>query len=57
MNSLPENLDTLNHEIIHLETEDSALKKETDEKSKRRLEEVEEILAKKKAEQQKLFNE
>ncbi|MBQ5492936.1 MAG: AAA family ATPase, partial [Mycoplasmataceae bacterium] len=38
MNSLPENLDTLNHEIIHLETEDSALKKETDEKSKRRLE-------------------
>ena len=57
MNSLPENLDTLNHEIIHLETEDSALKKETDEKSKRRLEEVEEILAKKKTEQQKLFNE
>lgn len=57
MNSLPENLDTLNHEIIHLETEDSALKKETDEKSKRRLEEVEEILKKKKAEQQKLFNE
>ena len=57
MNSLPENLDSLNHEIIHLETEDSALKKETDEKSKRRLEEVEEILAKKKAEQQLLYNE
>ncbi len=57
MNSLPENLDALNHEIIHLETEDRALKSESDEKSKRRLEEVEEILKVKKAEQEHLYNE
>lgn len=57
MNSMPENLDKLNHEIVHLETENRALKNENDEKSKRRLLEVEMILSKKKDEQNKLFNE
>ena len=57
MNSMPEDLDTLNREIIHLETESRALKNETDEKSIKRLEEIDEILKTKKATQEKLFKE
>ena len=57
MNSMPEDLDALNREIIHLETESRALKNETDEKSIKRLEEIDEILKTKKATQEKLFKE
>jgi ATP-dependent Clp protease ATP-binding subunit ClpB len=53
MHSLPPELDELNREIIHLETERAALKGEIDDKSKNRLKLVEKDLTSLKAEQSK----
>ncbi len=45
MHSLPAELDKINREIIHVETERAALSNESDDKSKKRLKVVEERLA------------
>ncbi|GHU47963.1 hypothetical protein FACS1894218_3600 [Bacilli bacterium] len=44
MHSLPTELDQVNREIIHVETERAALLNETDDKSKQRLKTIEEDL-------------
>jgi ATP-dependent Clp protease ATP-binding subunit ClpB len=53
MHSLPAELDQINREIIHVETERAALLNETDEKSKHRLKMVEKELEDLKQEQSK----
>jgi ATP-dependent Clp protease ATP-binding subunit ClpB len=53
MHSLPTELDQINREIIHVETERAALLNETDDKSKHRLKIVEKELEDLKAEQNK----
>jgi ATP-dependent Clp protease ATP-binding subunit ClpB len=52
MHSLPTELDQVNREIIHVETERAALLNETDDKSKNRLKIVERELVNLKEEQQ-----
>ena len=53
MHSLPTELDQINRQIIHIETEKAALINETDAKSKERLAKVEEKLKELKTEQKK----
>lgn len=53
MHSLPTELDQINRQIIHIETEKAALMNETDAKSKERLAKVEEKLKELKTEQKK----
>ncbi len=53
MHSLPTELDQINRQIIHIETEKAALMNETDAKSKERLAKVEEKLKQLKIEQKK----
>jgi ATP-dependent Clp protease ATP-binding subunit ClpB len=53
MHSLPTELDQINREIIHVETERAALLNETDDKSKQRLKSVEKDLESLKEEQKK----
>lgn len=54
MNSVPSSLDTINREIISLEIEMQALKKETDEVSINRVKEIEDKMSKLKLEQDDL---
>lgn len=54
MNSVPSELDRINREIMTLEIENQALKKENDESSKSRLKEVEEKMSKLKIDQDEL---
>jgi ATP-dependent Clp protease ATP-binding subunit ClpB len=51
MHSLPAELDQINREIIHVETERAALLNETDDKSKQRLKIIEKELEELKEEQ------
>jgi ATP-dependent Clp protease ATP-binding subunit ClpB len=53
LHSLPTELDQINREIIHVETERAALLNETDDKSKTRLKTVEKELESLKEEQKK----
>lgn len=60
LNSMPEELDQIKRKIVHLKTENIALSKETDNKSKHRLEEIKielEDLTKKEANLEQLWNE
>ena len=57
MESVPEALDTLIHDIMKLQIEESALKKENDELSKKRLLKIREELEIKKIEERKLRSE
>ena len=54
MNSVPQSLDKINREIMTLEIEHQALKKEKDEVSKNRVKEIEEKMEKLKSEQDEL---
>ena len=54
MNSVPASLDKINREIMTLEIEHQALKKEKDEASKSRVKEIEEIMNKLKSEQDEM---
>lgn len=54
MNSVPNELDQANHHLLRLQVEESALKKEDDPASKKRLEEMQAELAQTKEEVQKL---
>ena len=57
MESVPESLDTLIHEIMTLQIEERAIKKEHDDLSKKRLEKIREELALKQSEEKKLREE
>ncbi len=54
MNSVPASLDKINREIMTLEIEHQALKKEKDEASKNRVKEIEELMTKLKSEQDEM---
>ena len=54
MNSVPASLDKINREIMTLEIEHQALKKEKDEASKNRVKEIDELMTKLKSEQDEM---